>query len=304
MSISAYLKQIGRGSKGASDLTREQSRDLFARILTKTVSDLEIGAFCLAMRIKGETANELAGFYDATLDLMPRLSCDKPTILLPSYNGARKTMLLTPLLAKMLADLGYTVLVHGAHEEAARTGSDDVFKALQWPIANTHADISLHLDKSRLVYCPLSVLCPALSQLLDVRQTIGLRNSGHILAKLLNPFDTLTLQLCNYTHPAYPTILDEFVTLHPANVILMRGHEGEPVASPRRLPSLHIKLNRSTVCLDTEPVIIEEDTGALDSIALNETVRHYGALLAKSNTAPLTLLKQIQVIQQAFNTLS
>ena len=68
MSIRSYLKQIGRGSKGASDLSREHAKDLFTHILNQDVTDLEIGAFCLAMRIKGETADELAGFYDAALD--------------------------------------------------------------------------------------------------------------------------------------------------------------------------------------------------------------------------------------------
>ena len=304
MSISSYLKQIGRGSKGASDLSREHAKDLFIHILNQDVTDLEIGAFCLAMRIKGETAEELAGFYDAALDHLPRLSCGTPTILLPSYNGARKTMLMTPLLGKLLADLGFSVLVHGLHEEAARTSSEDVFKAQQWSIAKTTDDIVHHLHDSKLVYCPLAVLCPALARLLAVRQTIGLRNSGHILAKLLNPFESQSLQVCNYTHPAYPTILDEFFTLHPANVILMRGHEDEPVASPRRVPSLHIKLNQSTVSLDTEAVMIEEDTARLDTIKLNETTKLYAACLSQAASPPATLIKQVQVIQQAMQTLS
>jgi hypothetical protein len=112
------------------------------------------------------------------------------------------------------------------------------------------------------------------------------------------------MQVCNYTHPAYPVILDEFFTLHPANVILMRGHEGEPVASPRRLPSLHLKLNQSTVCLDTEAIIIDEDNSKLDTIALSDTVDWYTNCLSQQAMPPETLLKQIQVIQQAMSTLS
>jgi anthranilate phosphoribosyltransferase len=53
MGISQYIREIGRGKDGARALTREQAADLFGQVLDGTVSDLEVGAFCLAMRIKG-----------------------------------------------------------------------------------------------------------------------------------------------------------------------------------------------------------------------------------------------------------
>ena len=51
MSIAAYIKEIGRGKEGARPLSLSQARDLFDQVLDRRVSDLEIGAFCLAMRI-------------------------------------------------------------------------------------------------------------------------------------------------------------------------------------------------------------------------------------------------------------
>ena len=88
MGISQYLKEIGRGARGAKPLTREQATDLFGQVLDGTVTDLEIGAFCLAMRIKGETAEECAAFSTprtSGLALLP--ATDRPLIVLPSYNG-------------------------------------------------------------------------------------------------------------------------------------------------------------------------------------------------------------------------
>jgi anthranilate phosphoribosyltransferase len=66
MAIGHYIKEIGRGKDGARSLTREQAADLFGQLLDGAATDLEVGAFCLAMRIKGETAPEMAGFLDAT----------------------------------------------------------------------------------------------------------------------------------------------------------------------------------------------------------------------------------------------
>nr|WP_233244530.1 hypothetical protein [Acidovorax sp. HMWF029] len=91
MAIAQYIKEIGRGARGAKPLSREQATDLFGQVLDGHVTDLEIGAFCLAMRIKGETAEEMCGFLDAThqrVALLP--ATDRPLIVLPSYNGARQ----------------------------------------------------------------------------------------------------------------------------------------------------------------------------------------------------------------------
>ena len=78
MGIAAYIKVIGRGKEGARPLPREQAHDLMSQILDGHVTDLEIGAFCLAMRIKGETPDELIGFLQATtercIDLRPALT--------------------------------------------------------------------------------------------------------------------------------------------------------------------------------------------------------------------------------------
>ena len=96
MSISHYLKEIGRGKEGARALSREQAADLFGQVLDGTVTDLEMGGFCLAMRIKGETEQEMAGFLDATqarLHTVP--TGGRTAVVLPSYNGARKLPVLT-----------------------------------------------------------------------------------------------------------------------------------------------------------------------------------------------------------------
>ena len=66
MGIASYIKEIGRGKEGARALDTEQARDLLGQVLDGQVTDLEVGAFCLAMRIKGETPAELLGFLQAT----------------------------------------------------------------------------------------------------------------------------------------------------------------------------------------------------------------------------------------------
>src|SRR5512132_1777616 len=130
MSIGNYIKIIGRGKDGARSISREHAADLFGQVLDGAVTDLEVGAFCMAMRIKGETPEEMAGFLDATYARLHRVPASEPVVVLPSYNGARKLPVLTPLLALLLAQRGLPVLIHGTATESSRVFVPHVLRAL------------------------------------------------------------------------------------------------------------------------------------------------------------------------------
>lgn len=235
MSISHYIKDIGRGKDGARSLTRAHAADLFGQVLDGAVTDLEVGAFCLAMRIKGETPAEMAGFLDATqqrLRTIPNGGC--PTVVLPSYNGARKLPVLTPLLALLLARQGLAVVVHGSATEDRRVSTQNVLSALDLPVQS--AIIKIASGELQLV--PTALLCPALARLLEVRRVVGVRNSAHSLVKLMNPCDGPAIIVGSYTHPAYAVTMTETQKLTRASALLLRGTEGEPVADPRRTPAM------------------------------------------------------------------
>lgn len=200
MGIGQYIKEIGRGKHGARPLSREQAADLFAQVLDGTVTDLEIGGFCLAMRIKGETPQEMAGFLDAThqrLNLVP--ASERPVIVIPSYNGARKLPVLTPLLAMLLAREGLPVLVHGAATESRRIETSNVLAVLDIPTQQAIRSIG----NCEIAFTPTKLLCPGLQRLLDVRRVVGVRNPAHSVVKLMNPCAGKSLIVSSYTHPEY-----------------------------------------------------------------------------------------------------
>lgn len=262
MAISAYIKEIGRGKEGARALSTAQAHDLMSQVLDGQVSDLELGAFCLAMRIKGETADELDGFVRAThercLDMRPALAAAQAAlaasgapvlgpVLLPSYNGSRKLPNLTPLLAWALARRGVPVLVHGPRQDPTRITSAQVFAAGGWPLADASPEAALACLQAawaagQPAFMPTEVLCPPLATLLAVRWALGLRNPGHTVAKLLNPLGQ-GLQVVNHTHPEYAVSLSDYLARVQGNALLMRGTEGEPVADARRQPRFDVFLD-------------------------------------------------------------
>jgi anthranilate phosphoribosyltransferase len=301
MSISSYLKIIGRGSKGSGDLTREQAQAIFSKILSGEVSDLELGAFCIAMRIKGETVPELLGFMDALEPHVVSLeTTSKPTIILPSYNGARKQINLTPLLAGLLVKNGFHVVVQGVIEDATRVTSYEIFQHLNWPILTKAEDFNQLLSLNLPIFCPLQVLSPQLQKMLDLRQQIGLRNSSHVLAKLINPFKTPVWQVSNFTHPEYPLKLKEYFLAQSANAILMRGNEGEPTASFHRLPEMSFLSADQSSRLTAEERF--EFTVPFAEIDAASTSTWTTQVLSGKTLPPDSLLRQVAQIQQQVST--
>jgi anthranilate phosphoribosyltransferase len=236
MGISQYLREIGRGKQGARPLAREQAADLFGQILDGQVSDLEIGAFCIAMRVKGETPEEMCGFLDAAHARLDRVSSasGRTVVVLPSYNGARRLPVLTPLLAGLVARKGLPVLIHGTATESSRVFVRDVLHAMDVQASET-APV---LRDGQVAFVPTEVLSPGLKRLLDARRAIGLRNSAHSLVKLMNPVDGPAVIVSSYTHPEYAVSMGAVFELTGATALLLRGTEGEVVADARRLPQM------------------------------------------------------------------
>ena len=304
MSISKYIKIIGRGKEGARPLSREEAADLFGQVLDGNVTDLEVGGFCLAMRIKGETPEEMAGFLDATHQRMNRFPAsspsDKPIVVLPTYNGARKLPVLTPLLALLLAQRGLPVLVHGTPTESSRIFTSEVLLALDIPAQTAIKSIA----PGEVVFAPTELLLPALKRLLDVRRAVGLRNPAHSLVKIMNPCQGKALVVSSYTHPEYAVSMGHTFELIKANALLLRGTEGEVVADPRRLPQMEAFIAgirqppqpAQTGTLATLPELPKSTEAA-------STAAYIRAVVAGEQTVPTPIALQVEYILQVASTL-
>ncbi|WP_293996996.1 DNA-binding protein YbiB [Sphaerotilus sp.] len=301
--IAPYLKTIGRGKDGARALDRAQALDLMTRILGGRVSDLELGGFALAMRIKGESADELSAFVEAAMaHTLPLVAPGPmPAVLLPSYNGARKLPNFTPLLALLLAREGVPVLVHGPTDDPGRVTSAAIFTALGLPPAADAAQAAAQWAGGAPVFLSLDTLNRPLAQLLALRRVLGLRNSGHTIAKLL-PALPGALRVVNHTHPEYAVSLSQYLRDSGADAVLMRGTEGEPVADARRQPRLDVY--RAGV-LDTEHSVAPQE-GVLVALPVlpaaidaETTAAHIRAVLDGRIALPAPIARQVQCLRDA-----
>ncbi|WP_313073842.1 DNA-binding protein YbiB [Melaminivora sp.] len=298
MGISHYLKDIGRGARGAQALDRAQAADLFGQLLDGQATDLEVGAFCLAMRIKGETAEEMCGFLDAVqarMALLPPSPGVLPLVVLPSYNGARRLPVLTPLLALLLAREGLPVLLHGMRTEERRVTAPEVLQALGVPALASATAVA----PGAVAHLASAALLPGLARLLTVREVIGLRTPAHSVAKLLAPCAGPTLVVTSHTHADYLDLTCAVAQTRAMHLFVSRGLEGEVAADPRR-QARHdgFVAGRQVLASPQEPGTADSVPGLPAAIDAVSTGHYTRAVLAGDLPVPAPLARQVRHIMQ------
>jgi len=285
------LKEIGRGAHGARALAREDAHKLFRALLDGTVPDMELGAILLAYRIKGETAEELIGFAQATAERTTPIKAPGAArvVLLPSYNGARKLPNLTPLTAMLLAKRGVPSLIHGVSDTHGRVTTEAIMGELGVPTARSPSEAEAALGGRLFAYMPLDLLCPGLAALIATRRRLGVRGPAHTVAKLIDPFEGQSVRVVPLTHPPYFPNMRDCLADSTTPALLMRGSEGEPTAGPKR--PLNVECWRGSAWEEwSEP---RPDEVPLPEIDAASTARWIEAALAGKRAIPTTILKLV-----------
>ncbi|MFT3850507.1 MAG: DNA-binding protein YbiB [Propionivibrio sp.] len=241
MNYAHFIRELGRGREGAADLSLEDAQQLYGAILDGGVPELELGAIAIALRMKGETFDEMIGFLSAANERLHSLQMPQGRfrpVVIPSYNGARKGVNLTPLLAMLLRRYSIPVLIHGLIEGYGRVTTAQILREFGLIPSTSKSQAQQSLDESGLAYVPLSVISPGLNTQLALRSRLGLRNSAHSLVKMVDPFKGQGLLLAAATHPDYLDAMREVLGASGSHAILLRGTEGEPFANPKRRPRI------------------------------------------------------------------
>lgn len=227
-----YVRIIGKGKNGARSLTCEEAYQAFSMILKQEVLDVQLGAFLMLLRVKEESVDELAGFVQATRD---QLNFAPLTVDLDwsSYAGKRKHYPWFLLAALTLAQSGYKVFMHGASGHTLnRLYTEQVLEYLGYSICQSEQDVQYELEQHNFAYLPLEEISPVLSDLISLRNVMGLRSPIHTLARLINPFNAkATLQAI--FHPAYRSSHQQTASrLGYQNSAVIKGEGGEFERNP------------------------------------------------------------------------
>ncbi|MCD5995529.1 glycosyl transferase family protein [Pseudomonas sp. CDFA 602] len=233
-----FVRILGKGKRGARNLTREEAREAMGMVLDEKVEDTQLGAFLMLLRHKEESPEELAGFTEAVRERLdaPPLSVD---IDWPTYAGKKRHLPWYLLVAKCLAQNGVKVLLHGggAHT-AGRLYTEQLLDLLNIPLCRNWSQVETALAQGNLAFIPLSDWAPQLQRMIDLRNTLGLRSPIHSLARILNPLQA-RCGLQSIFHPGYQSVHRDASSLLGDNAIVVKGDGGEIEINPDTISHLY-----------------------------------------------------------------
>lgn len=234
MSISEFVRILGRGPGRSRSLTQEEAREAMTRVLAGQAAPEAIGAMLMLMRMKGETPEELAGFTEALRQT--HLEVPTPALDWPSYAAGRTRGLPWFLLsARLVARLGHPVLLHGWNGlgESGHFIREGLPFA-QIPICEGPKEAAQALKTHGIAYLPLESFCPILLNLLKLREHLGLRSCLNTVARMLNP-GRAEASVQGVFHPSYRELqMDASEILGLKNMSVIKGGGGEFERNPSK----------------------------------------------------------------------
>ena len=174
---------------GAS-LSEAESRAAFGAVMNGESTPAQIAALLVGLRVKGETADEVAGAADAMRDAMVRLSVSNPHDLVDTCGtggGAVGTFNISTAAALLAAGLGVRIAKHGNRSFTSQCGSADVLEALGVAVEVSVEVMEQSLQEAGIVFMFAPLMHPAMRHVGPVRRELAIPTVMNIVGPLANP---------------------------------------------------------------------------------------------------------------------
>lgn len=259
MKLAPYTRILARGPGRSRSFTRDEAAEVM-RIILDGEGDAEaIGAILTLLRMKGEVAEEIAGFAAAARETLPRIA--RPALDWPSYAAGRSRGLPFFLLAaRLVAQGGHPVLLHGWNSEHHMDSAASVRAALPLagiPVASSVEDAGALLSANGIAYLPLECIQPVLLDLLRLRDRLGVRSCINTVLRVLNPAQA-PASVQGVFHPPYRELqADAGRLLGQQALTVIKGGGGEFERNPTKATAL-FGLRAGEAHDATAPALMEE----------------------------------------------
>jgi len=172
-----------------SDLTMAEAKGVMREIMQGQATQAQIGAFLTALRMKGETADEIAGcaqaMRESAIEVKPKQNVLVDTC--GTGGDGSGTFNISTTVAFVAAGAGLAVAKHGNRSVSSLCGSADLLQALGVNLEISAEQVARCIDEVGIGFLFAPLLHPAMKHALGPRQEIGLRTIFNILGPLSNP---------------------------------------------------------------------------------------------------------------------
>jgi anthranilate phosphoribosyltransferase len=209
------------------DLTFDDAAAVLSEIMAGNASEVQIAAFLIALRTKGETVDELAGLARTMRANAVRVHVAGDDLLdTAGTGGGRRTYNVSTTAALIAAGAGCTVAKHGNRSATGLSGSADVLEALGARIDLTPAAVARCIEEAGFGFMFAPAHHQATRYVVPVRRELAVRTIFNFLGPLTNPAGA-TRQLVGVSDPSYvETMAGALARLATKHALLVSGEDG------------------------------------------------------------------------------
>jgi anthranilate phosphoribosyltransferase len=216
------------------DLSREEARGTMAVIMAGEATDAQIAGFLVALRAKGETADEIAGCAEAMREHVLRVSPTRTDVVdvVGTGGDGANTYNISTAAALVAAAAGAAVAKHGNRAASSQTGAADVLEALGFELELPPERIERSIDELGFGFLFAQAHHPAMRHAAPVRRELATRTVFNVLGPLTNPAGARALVLGVYSPELARTLADALVQLETTRAYVVHGAGGIDELSP------------------------------------------------------------------------
>jgi len=216
------------------DLSRDEARAVMNEIMEGEATPAQIGGFLVALRLKGETADEIAGCAEAMREHVLTVRPKRDDLVDTAGTGgdAARTINISTAAALVAAAAGAGVAKHGNRAISSASGSADVLEALGFRLELPRAEIERSIDELGFGFLFAPTHHPAMRHAAPVRRELAARTVFNVLGPLTNPAGARAQVVGVYAPSLVRTIAEVLAQLGARRAFVVHGAAGIDELSP------------------------------------------------------------------------
>jgi anthranilate phosphoribosyltransferase len=216
------------------NLTRGEARDVMGSIMRGEATPAQIGGFLVALRAKGETANEIAGCAEAMREHVLPVRPIRDDLVDTAGTGGDNahTLNISTAAGLVAAAAGAAVAKHGNRAVSSRSGSADVLEALGFDLQLSPERIAQSIDDLGFGFIFAPTHHPAMRHAAQVRRDLATRTVFNVLGPLTNPAGARAQVVGVFSPELVPTIAEVLAQLGARHAFVVHGAAGIDELSP------------------------------------------------------------------------
>jgi anthranilate phosphoribosyltransferase len=251
-----YIERVAAGE----DLTLDEARDAVTRLF-EDATDAEIGALLAALRGKGETETEIAGFAQGMRDAAHTIDPDRAPLVDTCGTGGDDydTINVSTTSTMVASGAGVPVAKHGNYSVSSSSGSSDVLEEVGVDLDASPDAVEERIEDDGIGYMHAPQFHPAMKAVIGPRRELGLRTIFNVLGPLTNPAGADAQVVGVYDPDLVPVIARALSKMDVERALVVHGDGLDEFA-----------LHGESVVAEVDGDTVEEDTVTPADFGLDE----------------------------------